>query len=498
MDLISIRFAFLINFQHQCLKFYPSGPKGQFDPAPWQTSFTMTTLSNIQASDLNSLVHPYTQLKALQDTGPTIFERGQGVYIWDTEGKKYLEGMGGLWCTALGYGNEEMIEAAQFQMRQLSFSHLFGGKGHEPAIALADKLKEISPAPASKIFYTCSGSEANDTQIKLIWYYNNARGLTKKKKIVSRQRAYHGVTIMSASLTGLPGNHANFDLPVDGIMHTDCPHYYRGAEAGETEEEFSSRLAQNLDDMIQREDPDTIAAFIAEPVMGAGGVITPPAGYFEKIQAVLEKYDILLIVDEVICGFGRTGNMFGSETYDIRPDTISMAKALTSAYAPLGAITVTEDMYQAFVDESTRIGTFGHGFTYSGHPLGCALGVKALEIYENIDIVGKARAITPLFQKRLGELGEHPVVGEARGVGAIGGVELVANKTDKTPFEPMGIVGAKAAAFCQEEGLILRNIVDTLAICPPLIITEDEVNELFDSLKRALDKTDAWVKTDMS
>ena len=458
----------------------------------------MSELTNIQTSDLEAIIHPYTELNALRETGPTIFDRGKGVYVWDTNGKKYLEGMAGLWCTALGFGNEELIEAAASQMRQLSFSHLFAGKGHQPAIVLADMLKEISPAPTSKIFFTCSGSEANDTQIKLAWYYNNARGLTKKKKIISRQRAYHGVTIMSASLTGLPGNHADFDLPIDGILHTDCPHHYRGAEPGESEEEFSTRLANNLDEMIQREDPDTVAAFIAEPVMGAGGVIVPPDTYFEKIQNVLDQYDILLIIDEVICGFGRTGNMFGSETYDIRPDTISVAKAITSAYAPLGAITVSEDMYQAFLDQSAKIGTFGHGYTYSGHPLGCALGIKALEIYQRDDIVGRARNLTPNFQKRLNALSGHPLVGEARGVGILGGVELVQNKADKSPFTPAGKVGAKAAAFCQEEGLIVRNIVDTLAICPPLVITEEEVNELFDSLERGLDKTERWARQEFS
>ena len=454
----------------------------------------MSNLTNIQTSDIETIIHPYTELNAIRETGATIFDRGEGVYVWDTNGNKYLEGMAGLWCTALGFGNEELIEAAAEQMRRLSFSHLFSGKSHEPAIILADMLKEISPAPASKIFFTSSGSEANDTQIKLAWYYNNARGLKKKKKIISRQRAYHGVTIMAASLTGLPGNHTDFDLPLDGILHTDCPHHYRDAEPGETEEEFSTRLADNLDQMIQREDPDTIAAFIAEPVMGAGGVVIPPDGYFEKIQNVLDKYDILLIIDEVICGFGRTGNMWGSETYNIRPDTISMAKAITSAYAPLGAITVSEDMYQAFLDQSAKIGTFGHGYTYSGHPLCCALGIKALEIYRRDDIVSQAKNITPIFQKRLKALSDHPLVGEARGVGVVGGVELVQNKADKTPFAPPGKAGAKAVSFCQEEGLIVRNIVDTLAICPPLIITEEEVNELFDSLERGLDKTELWAR----
>lgn len=454
----------------------------------------MSSLTNAQMRDIETLIHPYTNLDTHRSAGPTIIEKGKGVHVWDTSGKRYIEGMAGLWCTALGYGNEELIEAAREQLSTLSFTHIFGGKSHDPAIALAEKLKEISPAPASKIFFTSSGSEANDTQIKLAWYYNNARGLTKKKKIISRQRAYHGVTIASASLTGLPANHADFDLPIAGILHTANPHHYRMAEAGESEQDFSARMADELDAMIQREDPDTVAAFIAEPVMGAGGVILPPEGYFEKIQAVLDKYDILFIVDEVICGFGRTGNMFGSETYNLRPDTISVAKAITSAYAPLGAITVSEDVYQAMLDESRKIGTFGHGYTYSGHPLCTAIGVKALEIYQRDDIVSKVRKVAPRFQQRLKALADHPLVGEARGVGLIGGVELVADKAAKTAFDPKRGVGAKAAALVQEEGAILRAIGDTVAICPPLIVTEDDIDELFDALERGLNATQAWLR----
>jgi len=454
----------------------------------------MSSLTNAQMRDIETLIHPYTNLDTHRTAGPTIIEKGKGVHVWDTSGKRYIEGMAGLWCTALGYGNEELIEAAREQLSTLSFTHIFGGKSHDPVIALAEKLKEISPAPASKIFFTSSGSEANDTQIKLAWYYNNARGLTKKKKIISRQRAYHGVTIASASLTGLPANHADFDLPIAGILHTANPHHYRMAEAGESEQDFSARMADELDAMIQREDPDTVAAFIAEPVMGAGGVILPPEGYFEKIQAVLDKYDILFIVDEVICGFGRTGNMFGSETYNLRPDTISVAKAITSAYAPLGAITVSEDVYQAMLDESRKIGTFGHGYTYSGHPLCTAIGVKALEIYQRDDIVSKVRKVAPRFQQRLKALADHPLVGEARGVGLIGGVELVADKAAKTAFDPKRGVGAKAAALVQEEGAILRAIGDTVAICPPLIVTEDDIDELFDALERGLNATQAWLR----
>ncbi len=447
----------------------------------------MSPLSNAQMRDIETLVHPYTNLDAHRSVGPTILERGQGIHVWDSEGKRYIEGMAGLWCTALGYGNEELAETAKEQLSRLSFTHIFGGKSHDPAIELAEKLKEMSPAPASKVFFTNSGSEANDTQIKLAWYYNNARGKPEKKKIISRQRGYHGVTIASASLTGLPANHADFDLPIDRILHTGCPHHYRNAEDGESEGEFSTRLANDLDEMIQNEGPDTIAAFIAEPVQGAGGVIVPPESYFEKIQAVLDKYDILFIVDEVICGFGRTGNMFGSQTFNLRPDTISVAKAITSAYAPLGAVTVPEDMYQAMLDESRKIGTFGHGYTYSGHPLCTAIGVKTLEIYERDRIVDHVRSVSPTFQKRLTALGDHPLAGEARGVGLVGGVELVSDKKTRRAFDPKQGIGLKAANLIQEEGLIIRAIGDTLAICPPLVIQEEEVNDLFDALERGLD-----------
>jgi len=455
----------------------------------------MPPLQPDQQDDIASLVHPYTNLSAFRESGPTILTRGEGVYVYDGQGRRYLEGLAGLWCTALGYGNEELIETAKEQLSTLSFSHLFGGKSHEPAIQLAEKIKQIAPCPVSKVFFTCSGSEANDSQVKLAWYYNNARGKPEKKKIISRVKAYHGVTIASASLTGLPNNHLDFDLPYGGrFLHTSCPHHYRFAEAGESEREFSARLAADLDALIQAEGPDTIAAFFAEPVMGAGGVIVPPEGYFEAIQAVLDQYDILFIADEVITGFGRLGTMFGSEALGMRPDSVSLAKALTSAYAPLGAVTVSEPVYEAMLSESEKIGTFGHGFTYGGHPLAAALGVKALEIYEREDIAGRAAKIAPRFQARLKALSDHPLVGEARGMGMIGGVELVADKATKRPFDPKQFVGAKAAALIQEQGLIIRPIGDTIGICPPLIITEEQIDELFDALARGLDAAEELVR----
>ncbi len=454
----------------------------------------MKPLSNLAVRDIETVLHPYTNLAKHRETGPMVIERGEGVHVFDSSGKSYIEGLAGLWCTSLGYGNEELIEAASEQMRKLSFSHLFGGKSHDPGIALAEKLKEIAPGEISKVFFASSGSEANDTQIKLAWYYNNALGRSAKKKIISRQRAYHGVTIASASLTGLPANHTDFDLPIANILHTDCPHHYRYAADGESEEAFADRLAASLEEMILREGPETVAAFIAEPVMGAGGVVIPPAGYFAKIQAMLDKYDILFIDDEVICGFGRLGTMFGAEALGIRPDTVSVAKALSSAYQPIGAVMVPEAMYEAMVEESRKIGTFGHGFTYSGHPVAAAVALKTLEIYERDNIVGQVQAKSPLFAKRLAALADHPLVGNARGLGLMGALELVADKSSRRGFAPADGVGAKVMALAEAEGLILRSLMgDIIALCPPLIISEAEIDELFDRLTRALDHAEAWV-----
>ena len=459
----------------------------------------MTNLTNFAMRDVATVLHPTTNLATHRVVGPLVMDRAEGIYVWDTSGKRYIEGLAGLWCAALGYGNRELIEAAREQMTKLSFTHLFGGRSHEPAIALAEKIKEIAPAPTSKVFFTSSGSEANDTQIKLAWHYNNARGKPKKKKIVSRMRAYHGVTIATASLTGLPVFHADFDLPMARVVHADCPHYWRSAETGESEEDYATRLARNLEQLIHREDPETVAAFIAEPVLGAGGIIVPPRTYFEKVQAVLARYDIALIADEVISGFGRTGNWFGSQTFNIRPDTVTLAKAITSAYVPLGALTVSEPVYHALVEESKKHGVFAHGFTYSGHPLACAVALKAIEIYERTHIVEHVQRVAPVFQTRLKALVEHPLIGEARGVGLMGGLEIVKNKATKESFEPRQGVGAKVVSFAEEEGLICRAIAgDTIALCPPLVIDGAEINLMFDALGRALDKAAAWVEKELA
>jgi 4-aminobutyrate--pyruvate transaminase len=453
--------------------------------------------SNTQARDMASLLHPFTNLKLLRETGPTVIERGQGVFVYGADGKDYLEAMSGLWCTALGWGENELADVAAEQMRKLSFGHIFGGKSHEPGIALAEKLKQIAPFQVGKVFFANSGSEANDSQIKFMWYAANARGETKRKKIIARNRAYHGVTLASASLTGLDAFHKSFDLPFDFTVRAECPHYYRGAEDGETEEQYSQRLAGELEAQILREGPDTIAAMFVEAVMGAGGAMVPPRGYFEAISAVLDKYGIRLVDDEVICGFGRTGNAFGCQTMNYQPDSMTVAKALSSAYVPISAVMLSPELVEIIEDEATRIGGLWHAFTYSAHPVAAAVALKTLEIYERRDTFGHVRKVAPVFLQRLRALADHPLVGEANGVGLIGAIEMVADKKTKKNFEPSKLVGAMCGRFCEQEGIIVRPLLgDRIALCPPLVISEAEVGELFDRFERGLNKTLDWAKAE--
>lgn len=449
-------------------------------------------LDSLEGKDLAHLLHPTTNLKQHAELGPSILERAEGVYIWDSKGKQYLEGMAGLWCSALGYGNEELVRVASEQMKKLSYSQLFAGKSNEPSILLAEKLKTMAPFDAGRVFFGLSGSDANDTQLKLMWYYNNSVGRPQKKKVISRKRGYHGVTVASGSLTGLPPFHQDFDLPIQGILHTECPHYYSEGRSGETEIEFVDRIVAALEDMILREGPETIAAFIAEPILGAGGVIVPPPGYYEKVQAILTKYEIFFIDDEVICGFGRTGNAFGAQTMNITPTTMSVAKAVSSAYLPLSAVILPEFMYEAFAARSDELGTFGHGFTYSGHPVCAAVALRNLEIMEEMDLFAHAARVGVVLQEGLRRFAEHPLVGEVRGEGLIGAIELVRDKDPRMPFKASDGVGAFCTAACQDEGLILRNMGDAMAFCPPLIISEDQIDELLAKFGRALDKTFAW------
>lgn len=447
-----------------------------------------------EARDIASVLHPYTNLSVHETKGPMIITRGEGVRVFDNTGKAYIEGLSGLWCTALGFSEPRLIEAAKRALDTLPFYHVFGHKSTEPVIDLAEKLLSVAPGNMSKVFFANSGSEANDTAIKLIWYINNARGRPEKKKLIARTKGYHGVTVATASLTGLPGNHADFDLPIARVLHTTCPHHYRFGAEGETEEDFATRCADDLEALIMAEGPETVAAFFAEPVMGAGGVVPPPATYFEKIQKVLKRHDVMLVADEVICGFGRTGNWWGSQTYGLEPDMISCAKALSSAYLPISALMVSDAIYQDCIKESEKIGTFGHGYTYGGHPVPASVALEAIRIYEERDIVGHVRGVSPVMQSRLADLGNHPLIGEARGVGLIGGLEMVADKQTRRPFDPKSKVGPYLWDRLTEHGVVTRVIVDTAVFAPPLIITEAELTQMFNGVEAALDDTLTWAK----
>jgi 4-aminobutyrate--pyruvate transaminase len=442
------------------------------------------------ARDIANVLHPYSDLKTHQDTGPLVISRGEGVRVFDENGKPYIESVAGLWCASLGFSNERLVNAAIAQMRKLPFYHSFTGKSHDPMIDLAEMLIQRAPAPMSKVFFANSGSEANDSAVKMVWYFNNAIGRPKKKKLIGRVRGYHGITMASASLTGQAVNHRAFDLPLPGFLHTITPHYYHGAQAGESEEAFATRCAEELEKLILEEDPDTIAAMWAEPVMGAGGVIVPPRTYFEKIQTVLKKYDILMVADEVICGFWRTGNYWGSGTFNIRPDILVCAKALSSSFLPISGVMVNERVFQGLVEGSHAIGTFGHGFTYSGHPVPAAVAVETLKIYDETRIGDHVRKVGPHMQKALhARFADHPLVGEVRGVGLVAAVELVADKKARKNFDPKEKVGARLVKLGEENGVISRALTgDALAFSPPLIITEAEIDEMVAGMGKALDE----------
>lgn len=438
---------------------------------------------------MQSLFYPQSNMKF---TEQLVIERGEGVYVYDNNGKEYIEGLAGLWCTSLGYGNVELIEAANEQMSKLAYSHMFLGKTHQVGMDLANQLAEILPIENSKIFFGNSGSDANDTIFKLLRYYFSAVGKPEKRKIIARERSYHGVTVASASLTGLPQFHKHFNLPTDalGILRTDAPHYYRGANPGESESQFVNRILNNLEALIVAEGPDTIAAFIAEPITGGSGVIVPPPGYYEKLQKILEEYEILFWSDEVITGFGRTGNDFGSTTMNIKkPALMTLAKQLSSAYVAISAAVIPGYMYEAMIEPSIEVGMFAHGYTYSGHPVACAVALKTLEIYQRENIFSIAASRGEYLQKRLQEFKDHPLVGEVRGKGLIAAVELVANKSTGRGFEG-GYVGGFAQQACQNHGLIVRSVAgSSIAFCPPLIVTELQIDEIIDKFSRALEDT---------
>lgn len=437
--------------------------------------------------DIQGLVHPYTNLDAHRAKGPMIIERGEGIYVFDETGSKYLEGMSGLWSASLGFSEPRLAEAAARQFAKLPYYQIFNSRSHGPAIELADRLLSLAPETLGKVLFANSGSEANDAAMKLVRLYNNVRGCPQKKKIISRWRAYHGVTIASASLTGLPANHLDYDLPIDGVLHTDCPSYYHGALPGESEAEFTRRIVGNLEELILREGPETVAAFIAEPVNGSGGVIVPPPDYFELVQQVLKRYDILFIVDEVICGFGRTGNMFGSDTFALRPDIMTVAKALSASYLPISATLISREIDDAITEHSRQHGVFAHGVTYAGHPICAAVALETLNIYRDRDVIGHVQAVAPRFQERLRALASHPLVGEARGIGLIGALEIVRDKPAKEPFDASRNVAALVQQCTAAHGVLIRGIRNAVAVSPPLIIEPGQIDELFDAIGKGLD-----------
>ena len=444
--------------------------------------------NNLATKDIKNLFHPATKLKVDEHGQPLILDRGDGIYVYDVEGNKYIEGLAGLWCNALGFGNEELVEAAAKQMQKYGYGSLFASKSHEPEIMLSEKLMEMSPFDDGKVFFGSSGGDANDTQYKLFTYLNNALGKPHKKKFLGRKKGYHGITVASGSMTGIPANHKLFDLPISGFFHTDTPHYYREGLENETETDFLDRITENLEKLIIKEGADNFSAMIAEPFIGAGGGIIPPEGYFPKIQSVLEKYDIHLIDDEVICGFGRTGNCWGYETFSIKPSSITIAKALSSGYMPISAVIVSEEIFEPIKHASGDVGVFAHGYTYSGHPVSCAVALKTLEIYERTKLFSHVSEVSVHFQSRVAKLSSYDHVGEARGVGLVAGIELVKDKETKENFEPYGKIGMLLADACQKNGLIVRAIGDVIAICPPLIITESQIDELFDILEASIEE----------
>jgi 4-aminobutyrate--pyruvate transaminase len=450
--------------------------------------------NSLSRRDAAVLLHPYTDALANEAEGALVMTDGHGVFVRDETGREYIEGMAGLWCLTLGYGQERLAEAAARQMRRLAFYHGFNRKSHAPQIELAEALLARAPVPMSKVFFANSGSEAVDTAIKLVWYRSNALGMPEKKKIVGRIKGYHGVTVAAGSATGTPVNHRRFDLPLgDRFVHADCPHFAREARPCESEDAFATRMAENLDALIEREGPHTVAAFFAEPVMGAGGVLIPPAGYFDKVQAVLRKHDVLFLVDEVICGFGRTGNMWGSQTFRLEPDMIACAKGLSSGYLPISALMVNERVFRPIAEQSAELGGLGHGFTYGGHPVPAAVALETLKIYDEIDIAGRARAIAKPLRDGAMAFRDNPLTGEIAAIGGLAAIELVDPDTG-APFPPERRVGPHLLDRALEHGLIVRAMGDRIAFSPPLVITEGEIAEMFARFGRALEETAGLVR----
>ena len=449
----------------------------------------------LEEMDRQSLFHPLTSIATHMKSGPLIVNQGRGVRLRDHKGRELIDCSAGLWCVNVGYGRSEIAEAARDAIENLNYYHLFGSASTEPIIRLADRILALFRDHAgaghlARVFFGCSGSDANDTNVKLVRYYNNLRGRPAKKKIIGRHGGYHGLTCASGSLTGIPVYHKAWDLPLEGFLHTSCPHFYRFAEPGETEAAFCDRMLADLEALIEREGADTIAAFIAEPIMGTGGVLLPPAGYFERVQQVLERHDILFIVDEVITGFGRTGQWFATGLYELKPDIVTLAKGLTSAYFPLSASVISSRIWEVLERASPEHGPVMHGFTYSGHPVGGAIGLANLEIMTKEGMIENAARVGPYLLGRLREtVGEHPYIGDLRGVGLILAAEFMADRDRRRPFDPAANVHRIVAAKGLEHGLMIRPLpfIEVLPFSPPLCISEADCDLVVERFARALD-----------
>ncbi len=457
---------------------------------------------SLDEMDKQSFLHPVTSTADHQKNGPHIVKTGTGVSIRDIDGRSYIDGMAGLWCVNIGYGRGALAEAAAEEMGRMGYYHTFSASSNEPVIRLADRLRRLVNVEAnapqiSKVTFGLSGSDANDTQVKLVRYYNNVRGKPEKKKIISRHGAYHGLTVAAGSLTGIPIYHKAFDLPIEGVIHAGSPHYYWQAQDGETEAAFAARLAKEIEDIILREGPETVAAFIAEPILGTGGVIVPPQGYYQLIQKILDKYDVLFIADEVICGFGRLGSWFGTGHFGLKPDLMSFAKGLTSGYFPMSAVGISEKIWKVICDGSDEFGMFAHGFTYSGHPVGGAVAMANLDILEGEGLVENCARVGPLFKQRLIErIGDHPNVAEVRGEGLMIAIEFIADREKKLRFDPSVAPHRQVVAACKENGLIIRPLPsgEVCSFSPPLVFSEADAEQVVEMIGRSVDQVFARLR----
>jgi L-2,4-diaminobutyrate transaminase len=453
----------------------------------------MTDRSNeLAAWDRDHFFHPSTHMgmHARGESPTRVVSGGEGVWISDVDGKRSLDAFAGLYCVNVGYGRTEIADAIAKQAKELAYYHAYVGHGTEASIRLAKMIVERAPAGMSRVYFGLGGSDANETNIKLIWYYNNVLGRPEKKKIISRWRGYHGSGVMTGSLTGLELFHNAFDLPRAPILHTDAPYYFRREDRSMSEEQFSQACADRLEEMILAEGPETVAAFIGEPVLGTGGIVPPPAGYWQKIQAVLDRYDVLLVADEVVTGFGRLGTMFGSDHYGMKPDLITIAKGLTSAYAPLSGTIVRDTMWNVLVEGSDRLGAIGHGWTYSAHPICAAAGVANLELIDELGLVANAGEVGAYFRQQLAEaVGSHANVGDVRGDGLLAAVEFVEDKDDLRFFDPARKIGPQVAAALGQRGVIGRAMPqgDILGFAPPLCLTREEADIIVAKTAEAID-----------